>query len=177
MLARVHDDVIKWKHFPRYWPFVRGIHPPHKDLWRGAFDVFFDLRLNKPLSKQSRGWWFETLLRSLWRHCNKMNVSSLKQCVHHSVYQIMMTKMTRSLYIRVNGVYFVIYFLKCSILFDFIVIDPFHKSKNAPDNYPTMLHSEQKCAHFCSEWSIVGYGTGAFRDLWIRWIVRPPNRV
>ena len=27
-----HDDVIKWKHFPRYWPFVRGIHrSPHKD--------------------------------------------------------------------------------------------------------------------------------------------------
>ena len=23
---RVHDDVIKWKHFPRHWPFVRGIH-------------------------------------------------------------------------------------------------------------------------------------------------------
>ena len=21
----LHDDVIKWKHFPRYWPFVRGI--------------------------------------------------------------------------------------------------------------------------------------------------------
>ena len=36
-----HDDVIKWKHFPRYWPFVRGIHrspvnPPHKGQWRGA---------------------------------------------------------------------------------------------------------------------------------------------
>ena len=36
-----HDDVIKWKHFPRYWPFVRGIHrspvnSPHKDQWRGA---------------------------------------------------------------------------------------------------------------------------------------------
>ena len=28
-------------------------------------------------------------------------------------------------------------------------------------------HSEQKCAHFCSEWSIVGYGTDAFWDLWI----------
>ena len=26
-----HDDVIKWKHFPRYWPFVRGI-----GQWRGA---------------------------------------------------------------------------------------------------------------------------------------------
>ena len=34
-----HDDVIKWKHFPRYWPFVRGIHRspvnfPHKGQWR-----------------------------------------------------------------------------------------------------------------------------------------------
>ena len=39
--ARYHDDVIKWKHFPRYWPFVMGIHQspmdfPHKDQWRGA---------------------------------------------------------------------------------------------------------------------------------------------
>ena len=37
-----HDDVIKWKHFPRYWPFVRGIHrspehSPHKVQWHGAF--------------------------------------------------------------------------------------------------------------------------------------------
>ena len=37
----VHDDVIKWKHFPRYRPFVRGIHrspvnSPHKGQWRGA---------------------------------------------------------------------------------------------------------------------------------------------
>ena len=36
-----HDDVIKWKHFPRYWPFVREIHwspvnSPHKGQWRGA---------------------------------------------------------------------------------------------------------------------------------------------
>ena len=35
------DDVIKWKHFPRYWPFVRGIdrspvNSPHKGQWRGA---------------------------------------------------------------------------------------------------------------------------------------------
>ena len=37
----IHDDVIKWKHFPCYWPFVRGIHrspvnSPHKGQWRGA---------------------------------------------------------------------------------------------------------------------------------------------
>ena len=37
----VHDDIIKWKHFPRYWPFVRGIHRSlvnslHKGQWPGA---------------------------------------------------------------------------------------------------------------------------------------------
>ena len=36
-----HDDVIKWKYFQRYWPFVRGIrrspvNSPHKGQWRGA---------------------------------------------------------------------------------------------------------------------------------------------
>ena len=40
-LMHRHDDVIKWKHFPRYWPFVRVIHwshvsSPHKGQWRGA---------------------------------------------------------------------------------------------------------------------------------------------
>ena len=35
-----------------------------------SFDVFFDLRLNKQLRKQSWGWWFQTPSRSLWRHCN-----------------------------------------------------------------------------------------------------------
>ena len=36
-----HDGVIKWKHFPRYLPFVKGIHRSpvdslHKGQWRGA---------------------------------------------------------------------------------------------------------------------------------------------
>ena len=35
-----------------------------------SFDVLFDLHLNKRLSKQSWGWWFETPWRSLWRQCN-----------------------------------------------------------------------------------------------------------
>ena len=68
-----HDDVIKWKHFPRYWPLVRGIHrSPVNSSQRPvprSFDVFFDLCLNEPLSKQWRGRWFETPPRSLWRHC------------------------------------------------------------------------------------------------------------
>ena len=70
-----HDDVIKWKHCPRNWPFVRGIHrspvnSPNKGQSRGALMFVFYLRLNKRLSKQSWGWWFETLSRPLWRHRN-----------------------------------------------------------------------------------------------------------
>ena len=38
-----------------------------------SFDVFFHLRLNKRLSKQPRGWWFETPPWSLWRQCNVIN--------------------------------------------------------------------------------------------------------
>ena len=47
-----HDNVIKWKHFPCYWPFVWGIHQstvnsPHIGPVKRSFDVVFDLRLNK----------------------------------------------------------------------------------------------------------------------------------
>ena len=48
---------------------VPGEFPAQRPVTQ-SFDVFFDLRLNKPLSKQSWGWWFETLWRPLWRHCN-----------------------------------------------------------------------------------------------------------
>ena len=47
---------FKWKRFPRYWPFVRGIivgFRSQKQV-RRSFDVFFDLRLNKRLSRQSQ---------------------------------------------------------------------------------------------------------------------------
>ena len=74
-----HDGVIKWKHFPRYWPFVRGIHrsqvnSPHKGQWRGALMFSLICALNKRLSKQSWGWWFETPSCSLWRHCNERSM-------------------------------------------------------------------------------------------------------
>ena len=43
----IHDDVIKWKHFPRYWPFVRGIHGSrHKGQWRGAVIFFLCVWIN-----------------------------------------------------------------------------------------------------------------------------------
>ena len=67
-----HDDVIKWKHFPCYWPFVWGIHrspvnSPHKGQWRGA--LMFSLIctwtnawVNNPDTDDSR--------HPLWRRCN-----------------------------------------------------------------------------------------------------------
>ena len=62
-LNRDNYDVIKWKHFSRNRPFVQGIHrSPHKGQWRGI--LMFSLIC------VSKGWWFETLSRPLWRHCN-----------------------------------------------------------------------------------------------------------
>ena len=46
-----------------------GEFPAQRPVTR-SFGVFFHLRLNKRLSKQPRGWWFETPPWSLWRHCN-----------------------------------------------------------------------------------------------------------
>ena len=48
---------------------VTGEFPAQRPVTRN-FDVFFDLRVNKRLSKQPWGWWFETPLRALWRRCN-----------------------------------------------------------------------------------------------------------
>ena len=52
-------------------PPVTGGFPSQRPVTRNI-DVFFDLRLTKRLSKQSRRRWFETPLRSLWRHFNGM---------------------------------------------------------------------------------------------------------
>ena len=50
-------------------PPVTDGFPPQRSETR-SIDVFFDLRVNKWLSKQSRRRWFGTPLRSLWRHWN-----------------------------------------------------------------------------------------------------------
>ena len=44
-----------------------------------SFDVFFDLRPNKRLSKQLWGWWFETPSYPLWRHCNEFEAYNCRQ--------------------------------------------------------------------------------------------------
>ena len=55
---------------------VPGELPAQRPVTR-SFDIFFDLRPNKQLSKQRWGWWFETLSCPLWRHRNIMMITML----------------------------------------------------------------------------------------------------
>ena len=59
--------------FPAQWPVTQ------------SFDVFFDLRLNKRLSKHPWGWWFETPPWSLWRQCNEILHFFLYCYMHHII--------------------------------------------------------------------------------------------
>ena len=75
---KYHDDAIKMVSFSALLALcagnspVTGEFPTQRPVMR-SFDVFFDLRLNKRLSKQSWGWWSETSSSSLWRHCNTLS--------------------------------------------------------------------------------------------------------
>ena len=79
-VSMYHDDVIKWKHFPRYWSFVKGIHPSpvnsrHKGQWRGALMLsMICVWIN------GWGWWFEMPSHPLWRHCDVVLSCSIKLC-------------------------------------------------------------------------------------------------
>ena len=78
-----HDGVIKWEHFPRYWPFVQWIcrwpvNSPHKGQWREA--LMFSLIwtwTNGWVNNGDAAWCFETPSRPLWRHCNERSDSQV----------------------------------------------------------------------------------------------------
>ena len=55
---------------------VTGKFPSQRPVTR-SFYIFFDLRMNKRLSKNSTRWWFETQSYPLWRHCNVMKQTLL----------------------------------------------------------------------------------------------------
>ena len=76
-----HDDVIKWKHFPRYWLFVRGIHrstvnSPHKGQWRGAWMLSLICAwINGRVNNREAG-----DLRRHRAHCDVIVLISLPSC-------------------------------------------------------------------------------------------------
>ena len=67
-----------------------GEFPTQRPVTR-SFDVLFDLRLNKGLSKQLWGWWFETPSWSLWRECNVYNWSMAVIITFTIVFSIVFT--------------------------------------------------------------------------------------
>ena len=81
-----HDDVIKWKHFPCYWPFVRGIHRgihrsipgefPNKGQRRGA--LMFSL-----IGARIKDWVNNGEAGDLRRHCAHYDVIVMFTLPHH----------------------------------------------------------------------------------------------
>ena len=103
-----HDDVIKWKQFPRHWPFVRGIHRSpvdsgypgyiaHKGQWWGA--LMFSL-----ISTWTNGW------------ANNGDADDLRcHCAHYDV-TVMHCALFNTLKLKQNDRHFAHSILKCIFL-------------------------------------------------------------
>ena len=141
-----------WKdslHIER-WPVNSPHKWPLKRMMSSCQDRWLPLGyiLNKRLNKQSWGRWFETPSCSLWRHCNGI-YRTLGQ--HLFLYA--------RFFWSINGAELP------------LANRPISQIPESSSSISTMFHSQQQCAHFGSEWIIVGYGIGAFMDLWNRSIV------
>ena len=93
---------------------VPGEFPTQRPV-TGTFDVFFDLRMNKRLCKQWRGWWFETLLCPLWRHHNETRI--------HFILQIYTWKLYHGMALSINKNTF---FLNAMVQWGYVACGPFY---------------------------------------------------
>ena len=100
-LVTTHDDVIKWKHFPRYWPFVRGTHRPpvdshHKGQGRGA--LMFSL-----ICAWTNGWTNNRDAVDLRRHRAEYDVIIMHQGYFELLTSILMMTSSNGCIFRVTG--------------------------------------------------------------------------
>ena len=65
-ILHTHDDVIKWKHFPRNWPFVRGIHRSRWIPCTKASNA--ELWCFRWSASEKNGWVNNREAGDLWRH-------------------------------------------------------------------------------------------------------------
>ena len=80
-----HDDVIKWKHFPRFWPFVRSpANSPHKGRWRGAL-------MFSSISAWINGWVNNREAGDLRRHHAHYDVIVMPWNMHTDVLRVHLT--------------------------------------------------------------------------------------
>ena len=137
-----HDDVIKWKHFPHYWPFVRGIHrspvnSPHKGQWRGAFMISL-------ICARINGWVNNGKAGDLRRHRAHYDVTvmfseSVRRHLlakRHKIAQIISTNNTSAILRNSGSIHDFIklfvtwrYIMHMSQLFDFVLPDTLSKFK------------------------------------------------
>ena len=95
-------------HRPSGWLATQVTRNTEKDsryhTWQRSvtrtFHLFFDLRMNKRLGKHSRRRWFESPLRSLWRHCNDLATGSIL-----NEYNIITLKLIGPLCVRTGEFY------------------------------------------------------------------------
>ena len=109
ILLGIHDDVIKWKHFPRHWHFGQGIHrspvnSPHKGQWRGT--LMFSL-----IFAWINGWVNNREAGDLRRHRGHYDVTVMGIFVHidalsdlwHIRFSCFPVKMTHSIISRIDA--------------------------------------------------------------------------
>ena len=126
-----------------------GEFPAQRPVTR-SFDVFFHLRPNKLLSKQPRGWWFETPPWSLWRHCNGLS----------GAIDIASRRIPYQSFILSNTKYWpVAWLFMCKLIM--------HKIRssrkctgicfeNFTSPYEVLLHKAGVTAKICESWNIYG---------------------
>ena len=73
VLESNHDDVIKWRHFPRYWSFVREIHrspvnSPHKGQWREALNFLWSVTEQTIEQTMDMVWYYDMIWCDVMRH-------------------------------------------------------------------------------------------------------------
>ena len=120
---------------------VPGEFPEQRPVTR-RFGSFFDPRLNKRLSKQSWGWWFETLSCPLWRHCNDITSYSKNMGTYHvrGSYTVVENVVRSTKYLHSS-------FSACLLWFVFGLCS---------QHLPKLLHDDvMKWKHFPCYWTFV----------------------
>ena len=96
-----HDDVIKWKHFPRYWPFVRGIH---RHRWI-------------PLTKDSDAelWYFSLICSWINGRVNNLDAGDLRRHRVHYDVTVMDGGISITVKVSIGMRDYILYFYVCVI--------------------------------------------------------------
>ena len=113
-IMTVHEEFIKWNHFPRYWPFVRGIHrspvnSPHKGQSRG--DLMFSL-----ICVWINDWVNNREVGELRRHRGHYDVTVMRRnsfivvrwltvLIHHMTYLPLLSNQSTAKYNRTRMIY------------------------------------------------------------------------